>query len=83
MNHQPDTGRTIGNGVVVGYAAAAASITALALANIVTGLVALVAVSALFAVLFGGDMWIQHQDMDHDAPSVPNVDAESLPDSSD
>lgn len=83
MNRQTDDGRTIGNGVVIGFVAAIASITALALAHIVASFVALSAIIGLFVVLFGGDMWIQHEDMQHDAPSVPNVDAESLPDSSD
>lgn len=64
-NTTPDVGRTIGNGVVLAYGAAAVALTAMVLGGFMpwawaTGLIAL-----MFAFVMGDDYVIQTRDMEH------------------
>lgn len=68
FNHNTDTsdpGRTIGNGVVVGYAAAVAGMTALAIFDRIGGELALGVFAGLFVVLFAGDLFVQWYEMNN------------------
>lgn len=66
MNRRPDPGRTIGNGVVIGYVASAAVPTVLAVYGVIDGLLAVGIATAMFLVLFAGDLFVQRADMEHE-----------------
>lgn len=58
-----DVGRTIGNGVVGAYAVAATAVTVMTIHGLLAAWPATLAVFAMFAMVFGGDLWVQYLDM--------------------
>lgn len=64
-NSTPDVGRTIGNGVVLAYGAAAVALTAMVLAGFMPWAWATGLIAVMFAFVMGDDYVIQSRDMEH------------------